>query len=105
MHDAKPVKMNPLLLMMVFAFICTPQMPGLNARTLRIPPAIVLELERAYEDGIFTELEMEFTTKDYYLEGGKLLMVPAGIIKIPGESRGWPYGSGSNTLEYKLFMN
>lgn len=97
--------MNPLLLMMVFAFICTPQMPGMNARTLRIPPAIVLELHRSTVDGSYIELEMEFYTKDHYFEGGKLLMVPTGIMKIPDESRGWAYGSGSIACEYILYLN
>ena len=104
-HDTKPVNINPLLLLMVFAFICTPQMPGLNARTLRIPPAIVLELERVYEDGIFAELDLEFTTMNYYPDGGKLLMVPTSIIKIPGEFRGWPYGSGSIVCKYTLYLS
>ena len=97
--------MNPLLLLMVFAFICMPQMPGVNARTYRIPPAIVLELQCTVESGNYIELETDFTTKDYYPENGKLILIPTGIEKIPGESRGWPYGSGSNIIEYELFMN
>lgn len=104
-HRDKPTTKHPLLLLVVLACILTPQMPGMSARSLRVPPAIVLELQRGTGGESYTELNLEFTAMEYYNEGGKLLLVPMHIMKIPGESRGWPFGSGSMIREYILPMN
>ena len=101
----KSTTKHPLLLLVVLACILTPQMPGMTGRTLRVPPAIVLELERNAEGSQYIELNMEFTEMDYFNEGGKLLLVPMSVMKIPGESRGWPHGSGSMVREYIIPMN
>ena len=104
-HRDKSTTKHPLLLLIVLACILTPQMPGMTARSLRVPPAIVLELERGADGQSYTELNLEFTATEYYKDGGKLLLVPMEVMKIPGESRGWPAGSGSMIREYILPMN
>jgi hypothetical protein len=96
---------NPILLLLVLACVTMPQVSMITPRSLRVPPAIVLEISRASADTEFTEIIFFHSAIDTFKEDGKLLMVPSEVMKIPDSNRDlWP-GSGMQIFVTKFWMN
>jgi hypothetical protein len=102
----EPKTINPLLLLLVLGCIAMPQVNSNIGRMLRIPPAIVLQIESSKgECERYADLIFGFSPVKAGDEGWLLFLVPGSSMKIPDASRGFFAGSGQRRWELVLQMN
>ena len=78
--------------------------PGFG-RMLRVPPAIVLQIDTVEGEEQYSEMHIGFSPVADVEDNGKMLLVPRSIIKLPDASRGYTAGPGQMRWELVLRMN
>jgi hypothetical protein len=82
-----------------------PQVSVNYGRMVRVPPALVLQIEAVDEDSQYSEMSFGFIPTTCLEGNNTLLLVPRPMIKLPDASRGFVVSPGQRRWELALQMN
>ena len=94
-----------MLLLFILACIAIPQANANYGRMLRVPPAMVLQIEATGEETRYADMTFGFTPHEGCEDRWLMLLIPRSIMKLPDASRGYFAGPGQRRWEIVLQMN
>ena len=77
------MRINPLLLLFILGCIAMPQVSPGFGRMLRVPPAIVLQIDTVEGEDQYSEMHIGFSPVADVEDNGKMLLVPRSTF--PGQ--------------------